>query len=125
MPQKIDFKRVGRRIHEARERMGMTQQRLSDIVNCESNHISAIETGVKRPSIDLLARISEALDTSVDYFLMDAPHISRQYFIDSEIKAKLNRCSSDTLKVVNDVLDSLLEYQENKLAKQGDKEEPH
>lgn len=89
MLQKIDFKRVGRRIHDARERMGMTQQRLSDEVDCESRHISAIETGVRRPSIDMLAKISEALDTSVDYFLMDAPHISRKYFIDSEIKASM------------------------------------
>ena len=125
MLQKIDFKRVGRRIHDARERMGMTQQRLSDEVDCESRHISAIETGVRRPSIDMLAKISEALDTSVDYFLMDAPHISRQYFIDTEIKAKLNRCSPETLRVVNVMLDSLLEYQEETLARQEDKEKEH
>ena len=51
-------------------------------MDCDSRHISAIETGAKRPSINLLAKISEALDTSVDYFLLDAPHINREYYID-------------------------------------------
>lgn len=110
--EEIDFKKVGLRIKEVRKLKEMTQAELATICGCTSNHLSAVENGTNKPSIELVMRISIALNQSVDYFLMDAPHAYPKYKIDSQISEKLDRCDLKMLKLVDELLDSLLDYQD-------------
>lgn len=109
----IDFKKIGQRIQQVRKNRRMTQAELADICDCSVNHLSAVENGTNRPSMELIIKISSVLNESVDYFLMDVPHTGKKYLIDSQIAKKLDACSDDTLKVVDSLLDSMLEYQKN------------
>lgn len=115
----IDFVKVGKRIKEVRKRKHMTQACLASICGCSNNHLSAIETGVNKPSIEMIMKISIALDKSVDYFLMDAPHVCPTYLIQEEIGEKLSRCDVMSLQWVNQMLDTVLEYQSKIVPKQG------
>ena len=65
----IDFVSVGKRIKKARKLRRMTQDDLASICNCSSNHLSAIENGVNKPSLEMMMKISVALDKCLDYFL--------------------------------------------------------
>lgn len=49
---------------------------------------------------------------------MDVPHTGKKYMIDSQIAKKLDECSDDMLRVVDTLLDSMLEYQKNILKKE-------
>lgn len=109
---KIDFDKVGRRIQHIRKLRKITQAELSAICGCTSNHLSAVENGTNKPSLEMLMKISIALDKSVDYFLMDAPHAYPKYLIETQISEKLNQCNTKMLQVVNNILESMLEYQE-------------
>lgn len=111
MHDEIDFAKIGRRIQKSRRAKRMTQNELAEKCGCSSNHISAIENGINRPSVELLIRLSYLLGESVDYFLMDDPHVHPKYMIDSQIAEKLDRCTVPTLQVVNSILDVLLEAQ--------------
>lgn len=51
-----------------RRRMGKTQQRLSREVGISQTSLSALEKGRKQPRISTLARLSHALECSVDSF---------------------------------------------------------
>lgn len=104
----IDYAKIGKRIQKVRKQRKLTQADLAATCDCTSNHLSAIENGVNKPSLELMMRISFALGKSIDYFLMDSPYAYPKYKIDNEISVKLNRCTSQMLCVVNDVLDSLL-----------------
>lgn len=110
---KIDFVSVGKRIKKARKLRRMTQDDLASICNCSSNHLSAIENGVNKPSLEMMMKISVALDKCLDYFLTGSSHVSRAYLIDDQIIEKLNKCDIPTLKLVNNFLDEIQDYQKN------------
>lgn len=65
----IDYNLLGFRIGERRRELNIKQSELAEMINVSSKYISNIETGKKHLSLDLLAKITIALDTSFDYFM--------------------------------------------------------
>ena len=61
--------RVGANIQRARERAGLTQDRLSELIGVTPNHISAIERGVYGISMETLQKLCLALDVGADFLL--------------------------------------------------------
>ena len=61
-------KRIGSRIREARLRAGLTQQQLAGDRYTKA-YISALETGIARPSMVALSYLSERLHLSASHFL--------------------------------------------------------
>ena len=64
--------KLGRRIQANRERLGMKQEELAELAELSVNYISAIERGVKCPSLDAFVRIANALEVSSDELLRDS-----------------------------------------------------
>ncbi|MGE0155436.1 MAG: helix-turn-helix domain-containing protein [Geobacter sp.] len=58
-------KLLGERIRQFRKAKGYTQERLAEMVGVEPRHISRIEGGYNSPSIERLAKISEALEVLI------------------------------------------------------------
>lgn len=112
MQPDIDFDKVGQRVRMARQMRGMTQAELGELVDCSNNHMSHIESGQTKVSLSLLLKLSYALDTSLDYFLLDTPYARREAMIDNEINQKLAKCDRQTLLAVNKMLDLLIHLQE-------------
>ena len=67
----MDTKAVGVRIQIAREERCMTQRGLAEAVGCTPQHISAIERGVKMPTLETFVAIAAALQVSADVLLQD------------------------------------------------------
>ena len=67
----MNTKAVGERIQIAREERYMTQRRLAEIVGCTPQHISAIERGVKVPTLETFVAIAAALQVPTDVLLQD------------------------------------------------------
>ena len=64
---------LGKALHELRTGKGMTLADLAGSVNSHVGNLSRIERGLARPSIDLLYRLADALDTSLsDLFAVAA-----------------------------------------------------
>lgn len=55
------LKHLGLNIKFYRNKLGLTQERLSEIVNAERSYITAIEGGSKSPSLYFLYELAEAL----------------------------------------------------------------
>lgn len=62
---------IGRRIKLAREAAQITQERLARAVGCTVQHISAIERGVKVPSLEMFIMIANVIGVSADLLLED------------------------------------------------------
>ena len=56
---------LGMRVKVLRRAKGLTQQGLADAVNVSRVYIQSIESNRRRPSMDLLERLAEALDVTV------------------------------------------------------------
>src|SRR5918999_5262047 len=65
-------KRIGLRIREARTRAGLTQQQLAGDRYTKA-YVSALETGIARPSMVALSYLSERLSLPASHFI-DAEH---------------------------------------------------
>lgn len=60
----INFKLIGQRIKNARNEKGYTQEQFSEILEISVEHLSRIETGSCRPSLQLIEKICNRLETS-------------------------------------------------------------
>lgn len=72
MDKNIDYVALGKRIKEKRIERKLTQEQLGEICELSSAHIGHIERGTRILSVDVLFKISQALNTSVDYLLFDS-----------------------------------------------------
>ncbi len=52
---------LGLNLRQAREKEGLTQEKLAERANLDPTYISGIERGVRNPSVLSLIRVSEAL----------------------------------------------------------------
>lgn len=107
----IDFARVGEHIKTARTKANKTQKAVAAACGCDPKHISAMENGRTRPSIDMLMLLSDELDVSVDYFLKDAPHAYKEYFVNVEFTERINQMTAVTRSALLNIMDQLIAVQ--------------
>lgn len=60
----IDYGLLGKRIRDARKKMGLTQAELGDRVGVSDSHISHIENGIAKPSLKRILLIFSILNIS-------------------------------------------------------------
>lgn len=60
---------IKERIKQARVDQGFTQKGLATKSGLDESHVSHLETGVRRPNIDTLYKLCDALDRTPNYFL--------------------------------------------------------
>ena len=90
----INSTSIGKNIKFYRNRKGISQEELGNIVFVSSIHISYLETGSKIPSLELLILIANALDVSADDLLVDSlTHTSSP--VGQELHAILQDCNHD------------------------------
>jgi len=57
----LDYRAIGKRIKIARIQANLKQEKLAEIINVSPTHLSNIETGTTRVSLQTLVRIANAL----------------------------------------------------------------
>lgn len=67
----LDFKIIGSRIQKRRNEKKMTQAELAELIDTNQKHLSRIEGGYHRCTLDIIVAIAKALDVSVDYLIAD------------------------------------------------------
>lgn len=112
MRPELDFQKIGNRIRIARLEKGLSQGELGELLNCSNNHISHLETGQTKVSLNRLVQLSSVLNKDFDYFLFETPYAQPMYMIGTEIAEKLGKCDSVTLLTISRIIDVLLEQQD-------------
>ncbi len=67
----LDSKTVGDVIAEFRKRKGISQEVLSGLADIGRTHLSAIERGERKPTLETLYRISTALDVKMSDIILE------------------------------------------------------
>ena len=93
----LDYNAFGKRIAERRKQLHIKQRELADRLEISNNHLSGIETGRERFSIEILLRICAALDATPDFFLVGNTHLgdAPQGIIEA-----LRLCSEEEIDVI-------------------------
>ena len=61
----------GQKIRNRREELGYTQTELANRIHTTQPYVSRLERGNFNPSMNMIVKISTALNISVDYLLFD------------------------------------------------------
>ena len=67
--EEISQKLIGKRVKAARERAGLTQEKLGYLTGYSAMGISHFEKGTRKIKIEDLEKISKALPVNINYFL--------------------------------------------------------
>jgi transcriptional regulator with XRE-family HTH domain len=94
------FSGIGKRIRIKREEKDMTQQELADICGVSLSYIGYLERGKRKaPNLTLLSKISQTLNTSLDY-LVNGDSNSYVKNALSDIEKHIAELSEDDVKQI-------------------------
>ncbi len=65
----MDYISLGKNVRKYRLMQGMRQEDLAEKCDCSNSHIGQIENARGIPSLDMIVRIANALDVTVDQLL--------------------------------------------------------
>lgn len=99
-------KKLGLRIKELREKRGLTQFQLAEILNMESSNLSKIERGIQIPKEESLEKIARAFQVSVKD-LFDYEHFDDKKALLKKINKILENSSESSLQKYYKILINL------------------
>lgn len=104
--RELDFQKIGAKIRERRLSLGYTQDYLANHLDVDTSHISNIEHGRCKVSLTALVGIANAMDCSVDYFLV-SEYRNEALPVDTELIKKLQNCDINKKKQISRIIDVL------------------
>ena len=95
----INYSLIGNRIKAARKAKGLSQSELSELIDKSVGYMSYIETGSKKPSLETLIQIANALDVTIDELLSDNL-VAASPVSNTQINQLLSDCSAFEKRVI-------------------------
>lgn len=106
MHQEIDYAKLGSRIKEMRTNQKMTQDKLAEMVCCNTSHISNVENNYTKVSLNTLLSIANALNTSIDS-LLNGQYKNTALPIENEILMAVRKCDDTTKEKILKIIEVL------------------
>lgn len=97
---------LGRHIQYFREKRGMTQEELAELVGVGTKHISVLERGLKIPKVETIMLLSEALRVTPNDLLLDMGNYEELY---PAICSKLASLEPEKQEKVSKILETLID----------------
>jgi transcriptional regulator with XRE-family HTH domain len=105
----FDYGLIGKRIKQAREDKGLTQEKLAESLDVSNAYISKIERGKTDVGLKRLSEISVVLEESMGY-LLNGTNSSSGDYLRNEITEMLEGCSPETIKLIASIIKPLVEF---------------
>ena len=97
-----DLVESGKRIRKLREKKGMTQEQLADMVGVSYKTINAIENGSRGTTVDTLDLLADGLGSTIDYIVKGTVE-------NDEIAILLSGLSSDKQELARRLFKGIVE----------------
>lgn len=97
-------KLLGRRIKELRKQVGLTQEKLAELINMETSSLSGIESGRHFPSLPTLEKIANNLNMEIKS-LFEFNHLQSIETIKKKIIENLDNLSEEKLVFIYKLID--------------------
>lgn len=99
----MDYVKLGIQVKNARTKKGITQAKLAEMTGYSVQHISHVETGNTKLSVELLVELANALNASLDQLLKDSLKNSKPGTIVIEIEAKSPKEEQLIVNIINEL----------------------
>jgi len=99
MQQEINYEELGLKIKKIRQENGLTQDKLAEMVSCNTSHISNIENNHTKVSLNVLLAIANVLNTSIDYLLSEQ-YENLSLALDNEIMREISNFDIEAKKQI-------------------------
>lgn len=102
----INYDALGKRIRETRKKHKMSQEKLAERIGVSIPHLSNIENGKTKFSLQVLIDLANALDVTPDVLLLDQVNAEgkAQSMIFEEIDRELVGCTPAQITMIEDVV---------------------
>ncbi len=108
----MDYKRLGKRIREERQRLSLTQAQLAEDIDISDTYMGAIERGERSLTLDTLVRLVNRLGVTVDYMLSDSVSDNDSNIM-NQFKQIIDRQPLERKQMAINVLRTIFSYFEN------------
>ncbi len=102
----IDYKEVGRRMSKRRKELGLKQYQVCEMIDVNYKYISNLETGRSAPSLEVIMKLCDALQTTPDYLLLGTDRPGDDV-TDKELTDKIKALDSNSRLIVSGLIDLL------------------
>lgn len=102
---------MGKRIKTRRKELHIKQAELAETLEISNNHMSSIENGKQKPSLDTFIRLCDCLNVTPDYLLLGNMHA---YNLPQDILDKLRLCSQEDILLARDFIELLVQRNRTK-----------
>ena len=102
---KFQYKEMGNRIKVRRKELKIKQAELAESLEISNNHMSSIENGRQKPSLDIFIGICRCLNVTPDYLLLGTMHA---YNVPQDILDNLRLCSQSDIQLARDFVELLV-----------------
>ena len=96
---------MGNRIKIRRKELRIKQAELAERLNISNNHMSSIENGRQKSSLDIFIQICNLLNVTPDYLLLGSMHA---YNIPQDIIDELRLCNQSDIELAGDFIELLV-----------------
>ncbi len=109
---------IGRRVKEARLKLGLTQERLASRANLHYSYVGQVERGNKVPSLKTLSKIARALNLKVEDLIGDSEserrsNITTRDLLTQELMLFVRDCNEKELKLYICLISQIKKHLEN------------
>ena len=102
-----DYKTIGRRLAERRRSLGLRQADLAERADLSDKYISNIERAYSIPSIEVILRLCEALETTPNHILLGTRYPEPDHR--AQLNKKLMLVPEEQLSLLDRILDAMIE----------------
>lgn len=109
------YKEIGRRVQEAREGAGLSQEELASLVGVTQSALSNYELGKRRLYLANLERIARALKRPIGYFFEETVGAFFEETVGTTAISKQEETSDETTSEIIELLSELPEHEKKYL----------
>lgn len=103
----VNFSRMGERISAIRKSKKLTQEKLAEMADITPTNLSHIERGKTKPSVETIVSLANALEVTVNDFLVDSLEFSTRE-IENVLIGQIEGCTAKELHLITDVTLAIL-----------------
>lgn len=107
-------KRIGKRVKQARERLGITQEDLAEKTGLTTNYISTVERGMSFPRCEKLIILLNGLETSADSIFCDVLEYSGEAKA-SELSKKIADLPPEAQKRILQMVELMIQQEKDNM----------
>ena len=99
----MDYYRIGQRIRKIRKTRNLSQENLAEMIGISVTHMSHIETGNTKMSLQVLVDLAAALEVRTDDLLYERHFTERNTAMEA-IMQILDTCTTQQIRVIEDII---------------------